>query len=111
MGTKGVVVIQGYSENIVGVTSDGTPNSMQVIALWALHHARKLRVLTKCKKGDVAAITRVLEAVVADPRNDGWAFLDDPKNPEWVSNTLVFDFATNSLTHYEGYDRPKPKVR
>lgn len=101
MGTKAVFKIAGYNDKIVGMCSDGTPENLITIAFACWKIAKNLRVITKWKKQDKATIELVLNELVKE--NKDWLFLDDPRNPVWVSYSAEMKIRDGVLIQFEGY--------
>ena len=112
MGTAAVFMIRGYNDaygpdrknngEVIGMTSDGFPSNLTIIAEKCFIEARRLRALGKFRSGDRATVEKVLNAVVNNSR-DNWLFLSDSREPQWVSYSAVLDPTTGKLEHYEGY--------
>ncbi len=103
MGTKAVLVIDGYKENIIGMTMDGFHKNLISFSQECFRIAKRLRILGKFKSNKTDAIAKVLEILVENHKD--WLFLDDPRNPEWVSYSakLVLTKQFQNLYLYNGY--------
>lgn len=107
MGTKAVFAVASrdkptaqYWTTIIGMTNDGFPNNLEYIAQCFQKKMTELRVKTKIKKRDWDSTLKVMQAVVEDHKN--WLFLDNIKNAEWVSHSVVYDPVGNKTEHIRG---------
>jgi hypothetical protein len=107
MGTKAVFAVASRDKptvqcwtTIIGMTSDGFPNNLEYIAQSFQKKMTELRVKTKIKRRDWAATLQVMQAMIDDHK--GWLFLDDVKNAEWVSHSVIYDPITNKTDHHNG---------
>jgi hypothetical protein len=106
MGTKAVFAIAadgafwGYHERIVGMTHDGTMDNLRVLARGCYRIARKLRVLTAFRHGDLVAIMKVQDELVRE--SNGWLFIDAVRNAQWVTYSAILDPGSRKLDLYYG---------
>ena len=104
MGTAAVFAVRSslspsrYFTTILGMTCDGFPGNLKCIAHDFNDKAKELRLLTKVKRRDWGAIHTVMQALVAD--SDGWLFIDNIRNAQWVSHSAIYDPAKGTLSHY-----------
>lgn len=112
MGTKAVFAIAAsdstHFTRIVGMTHDGTVHNLKVFARACFRLARQKRVLTAFKRRDFAAISKVQDALVTE--SNGWLFIDNVKNAEWVSHSAILDPKTGRLEVYWGKFEEKDEM-
>jgi hypothetical protein len=82
MGTKAFIKF-GSSNQVIGMILDGSPNNLRWICQELIQLAIKERCLTKFRKGAVPTIEMVTAKFCE--KHSGWLFLDDIRNPEWIS--------------------------
>ena len=104
MGTAAVFAVASPNEGkhyrkIIGMTSDGFPGNLDYLAALFCETAREMRLLTKVKKNDHEAVMTVMQAICAA---DQWLFMDDVRNAEWVSYSVILDPKRGQVKHYEG---------
>ena len=99
MGTKAVIRVKGFSEKVIGMTSDGHISNLKVICARFHSKAKELQVLTAFKKGMARETRLVMEAIAKEFD----LFLCGPHEPQFVSYSAEVDPKTGLSTYYNGH--------
>ena len=105
MGTKGFVAFTANGTVnddtlILGVTSDGFLNNLSTLAQQTMSVAKRVKLLTKFRKGDREIVKLVLQRVCQI--SDGWCFVDTYRNAMWIDYSVIVNVKTGKVTMWEG---------
>lgn len=105
MGTAAFVYVgKTYPDNsslVIGMTSDGFIQNLEMVAAVILRTAKELRCWTMFKAGDAGTIERVLRAVVERPGNED-LFVSTVGEAEWISYSAWINLRSQFCEFYEG---------
>jgi hypothetical protein len=104
MGTNAVFAVASPNEGkhytkILGMTVDGFPDNLKYVAGLFCKKTRELGLEKKVMRNDAQAVFRVFDAMVE--HEDGWLFVDDQKNADWVSYSAILNPKKKTLEVFE----------
>lgn len=105
MGTKAYIAIgwnnnEGksvYGSTIIGMTMDGSIENLKYFAHQIVAEQKKQGVREVNNSNYKALLQAVVDA------HEGWLFLDNYKNPSWVSHSALVKPANREVDIYYGY--------
>lgn len=105
MGTKAFMAVSNTWKveshtPILGLLMDGTPQNLAWLAKKTMETAKKMRVLTRFRKGDAETVSLVLDKVSKD--EDNFPFTDIAGNAQWISYSAILNPKLGTFVVYKG---------